>query len=85
MNSQNSIVDEKMNLLITAGAANCEPCLNMVVPNLIEARVSDDDIKKAVEIGKAVKERVRAQTEELAMEILHKGWNKGTNLKSSIG
>ncbi len=61
-------------MLISAGsamAANCEPCLNIVVPNLIEAKVSDDDIKQAVAIGKAVKEQVRAQTQEMANVTLH--------------
>jgi hypothetical protein len=60
-------------MLISAGAAmaaNCEPCLNQVVPNLIEANVSSHDITKAVTIGQAVKDRISAQTQELAHEAL---------------
>ena len=47
-------------MLVAAGsamAANCEPCLNMVIPNLIEVGASDDEIRKAVEIGQFVKDR----------------------------
>jgi alkylhydroperoxidase/carboxymuconolactone decarboxylase family protein YurZ len=47
-------------MLVAAGsamAANCEPCLNMVIPNLIEVGVSDAEIRKAVEIGQYVKDR----------------------------
>ena len=46
------IVDYKVTMLIAAGAAmaaNCEPCLNRVVPDLIEAGVAEADIRKAVE------------------------------------
>ena len=41
----------------SAMAANCEPCLNMVIPNLIEVGVPDADIRRAVEIGQYVKDR----------------------------
>ena len=56
-------------MLISAGAAmaaKCEPCLNQVIPNLIEARVGDADIRKAVEIGQAVKDRAAALMKEAA-------------------
>jgi AhpD family alkylhydroperoxidase len=38
-------------------ATNCEPCLNMVIPNLIEVGVPDVEIRRAVEIGQHVKDR----------------------------
>jgi hypothetical protein len=47
-------------LLIAAGAAmaaHCEPCLNKVVPDLIEAGAHEADIRRAVEIGQDVKDR----------------------------
>ena len=58
------IVDYKVTMLIAAGAAmaaNCEPCLNKVVPDLIEAGVAEADIRKAVEIGQFVKDRKNAK------------------------
>ena len=57
------IVDYKVTMLIAAGAAmaaNCEPCLNKVVPDLIEAGVTEADIRKAVEIGQFVKDKPAA-------------------------
>jgi len=57
------IVDYKVTMLIAAGAAmaaNCEPCLNRVVPDLIEAGVAEADIRKAVEIGQFVKDKPAA-------------------------
>ena len=47
-------------MLVAAGsamAAGCEPCLNMVIPNLIEVGVPDAEIRRAVEIGQYVKDR----------------------------
>ena len=47
-------------MLVAAGsamAASCEPCLNMVIPNLIEVGVPDTEIRRAVEIGQYVKDR----------------------------
>jgi AhpD family alkylhydroperoxidase len=47
-------------MLVAAGsamAASCEPCLNHVIPNLIEIGVPDDEIRRAVEIGQYVKDR----------------------------
>jgi alkylhydroperoxidase/carboxymuconolactone decarboxylase family protein YurZ len=63
------IVDYKVTLLIAAGAAmaaNCEPCLNKVVPDLIEAGVAEADIRKAVEIGQFVKDKPAAIMKEAA-------------------
>ena len=63
------IVDHKVTLLIAAGAAmaaNCEPCLNKVVPDLIEAGVAEDDIRRAVEIGQFVKDKPAAIMKEAA-------------------
>ena len=47
-------------MLVAAGsamAASCEPCLNHVIPNLIEIGVPDAEIRRAVEIGQYVKDR----------------------------
>ena len=63
------IVDYKVTMLIAAGAAmaaNCEPCLNKVVPDLIEAGVAETDIRKAVEIGQFVKNKPAAIMKEAA-------------------
>ena len=64
-----TLVDHKVTLLIAAGAAmaaNCEPCLNKVVPDLIEAGVATSDIRAAVEIGQYVKDRPAAVMKEAA-------------------
>jgi hypothetical protein len=63
------IVDHRVTLLIAAGAAmaaNCERCLNKVVPDLIEAGVTAADIRAAVEIGQFVKDRPAAMMKEAA-------------------
>jgi alkylhydroperoxidase/carboxymuconolactone decarboxylase family protein YurZ len=63
------IVDYKVTMLIAAGAAmaaNCEPCLNKIVPDLIEAGVDEADIQKAVEIGQFVKDKPAAIMKEAA-------------------
>lgn len=57
---ETAIIDYQVGLLIAAGAAmaaNCEPCLNKAVPDLIEAGVSMSDIRKALEIGQFVKDK----------------------------
>ena len=64
-----AIVDYKVTMLIAAGAAmaaHYEPCLNKIVPDLIEAGVSWDDIRSAVSIGQAVKDRPAAIMKEAA-------------------
>ena len=63
------IVDFKVTMLIAAGAAmaaNCEPCLNKIVPDLIGAGVAEADIRKAVEIGQFVKDKPAAIMKEAA-------------------
>jgi hypothetical protein len=63
------IFAESVSLLIAAGAAmaaNCEPCLNKVVPDLIEAGVAEADIRKAMEIGQFVKDKPAAIMKEAA-------------------
>jgi hypothetical protein len=63
------IVDDKVTMLIAAGAAmaaNCEPCLNKIVPDLLEAGVSEADIQKAVKIGQFVKDKPAAIMKEAA-------------------
>ena len=68
-NDISQIVDDKVTMLIAAGAAmaaNCEPCLNKIVPDLIEAGVAEVDIQKAVEIGQFVKDKPAAIMKEAA-------------------
>ena len=63
------IVDYKVTMLIAAGAAmaaNCEPCLNKIVPDLMEAGVAEADIRKAVEIGQFVKDKPATIMKEAA-------------------
>jgi AhpD family alkylhydroperoxidase len=59
-------------MLVAAGsamAASCEPCLNMVIPNLIEVGVPDAEIRRAVEIGQYVKDR-QAEIMKEAADVL---------------
>jgi alkylhydroperoxidase/carboxymuconolactone decarboxylase family protein YurZ len=75
------IVDYKVTLLIAAGAAmaaNCEPCLNKVVPDLMEAGVAEADIRRAVEIGQFVKNKPAALMKEAADALT------GTNMSEKI-
>ena len=61
------IVDYKVTMLIAAGAAmaaNCEMCLNKIVPDLLEAGVAEGDIRRAVEIGQFVKDKPAAIMKE---------------------
>jgi hypothetical protein len=63
------IVNYRVTMLIAAGAAmaaNCEPCLNKIIPDLIEAGVAEADIRKAVEIGQFVKDKPAAIMKEAA-------------------
>jgi hypothetical protein len=63
------LVDYRVTLLIAAGAAmaaNCEPCLNKIVPDLIEAGVHEQDIRRAVEIGQFVKDKPAEHMKEVA-------------------
>jgi len=63
------IVDYKVTMLIAAGAAmaaNCEPCLNKIVPDLLEAGVTKTDIRRAVKIGQFVKDKPAAVMKETA-------------------
>ena len=63
------IVDYEVTMLIAAGAAmaaNCEMCLNKIVPDLMEAGVAEADIRKAVEIGQFVKDKPAAIMKEAA-------------------
>ena len=63
------IVDYKVTMLIAAGAAmaaNCEPCLNKIVPDLLGAGVSEADIRRAVGIGQFVKDKPAAAMKEAA-------------------
>jgi len=59
----------KVMMLIAAGAAmaaNCEFCLNKIVPDLMEAGVCETDMRRAVEIGQFVKDKPAAIMKEAA-------------------
>ena len=71
--------DLRIPMLIAAGSAvgvGCEPCLNIVIPALIEAGVQESDIRMAVEIGQAVKDQASSIIQEAA-DVL-----AGTDLSS---
>ncbi len=75
------IVDYKVTMLIAAGAAmaaNCEPCLNKVIPDLLEAGVTEADIRRAVEIGQFVKDKPAAIMKEAADVLI------GTHLSDKV-
>ena len=82
MSTENkSLVDHKVTLLIATGAAmaaNCEPCLNKVVPDLIEAGVAPSDIRAAVEIGQFVKDRPAAVMKQAADVLAGTRFSEGT-------
>lgn len=76
------IIDGKVSLLVAAGSAmatGCEPCMDRIIPNLIEAGVADADIRRAVEIGQRVKDAAADYMKEVA-DIL-----AGTRLTRSPG
>ena len=78
------IVDFKVTMLIAAGAAmaaNCEPCLNKVVPDLITAGVAEADIRKAVEIGQFVKDKPAAIMKEAADALTGSHLSDSPNLE----
>ena len=90
------IVNDKVTMLIAAGAAmaaNCEPCLNKIVPDLIEAGVAEADIQKAVEIGQFVKDKPAAIMKEAAdaltgthlSELDKSGGCPSDNMKAASG
>lgn len=63
------LIDRKVTLLIAAGAAtaaNCEPCLRKIVPDLKEAKVADGEIRRAILTGQFVKDRAAAIIREVA-------------------
>lgn len=60
-------------MLIAAGAAmaaNCEPCLNKAVPELIEAGVANKDIQEAVKIGQRVKDEAAETTDRTVCSLM---------------
>jgi len=66
---RNQGIDARVPMLIAAGsavAAGCEPCLNSVIPKLIEAGVHGADIRRAVEIGQDIKDRAAINIKEAA-------------------
>jgi alkylhydroperoxidase/carboxymuconolactone decarboxylase family protein YurZ len=79
-NRTGKIVDHKVQLLIAAGAAmaaNCEACLNKIVPDLRLAGVDEADIRSAVKVGQFVKDRPAELMKSLADRLT------GTHLLTS--
>lgn len=63
------VIDRKVSLLVAAASAmatGCEPCMDQIIPNLIEAGVADADIRRAVEIGQRVKDAAAEYMKEVA-------------------
>jgi len=63
------IMNKKVSLLVATGsamAAGCEPCMDQLIPNLIEAGLGNGDIRRAVEIGQSVKEAAAEYMKEVA-------------------
>jgi hypothetical protein len=63
------IVNRQVSLLVAAAsamAAGCEPCMDQIIPNLIDAGVADADIRRAVEIGQRVKDAAADYMKEVA-------------------
>ncbi|MBI5118315.1 carboxymuconolactone decarboxylase family protein [Candidatus Poribacteria bacterium] len=63
------LIDRKVTLLVAAGsamAANCEACLKKIVPELKDAKATDDEIRRAIVTGQFVKDRGAAIMKELA-------------------
>ena len=72
-NIESTALCQKTVLLVSAGAAmaaNCEPCLNTLVPRLIEVGVSSEDIRTAVTIGKETQDAIADDTWSTAMAVL---------------
>lgn len=60
-NVSSTALCQKTILLVSTGAAmaaNCEPCLNTLVPRLLELGVSTRDIRTAVTIGKETQDSI---------------------------
>jgi alkylhydroperoxidase/carboxymuconolactone decarboxylase family protein YurZ len=77
----------KVTMLIAAGsamAAGCEPCLNQAIPGLIEAGVADADIRRAVEIGQAVKEIAADNMKEVADVLAGTALSDGCEPRRSL-
>lgn len=78
------LVDHKVTLLIAAGAAmaaNCEACINKIVPELREAGVAEADIRRAVEIGQFVKDKPAGRMKNLADKLTGTRLAKGPVLE----
>lgn len=66
------LIDRKVTLLMSAGAAmagNCEPCLRNIVPQLREIGASANEIRGAIYTGQMVKERPMAMMKQVADEL----------------
>lgn len=83
-NDSPQLIDHKVTLLIAAGAAmaaNCEACINKIIPDLKEAGVADADIRRAVEIGQFVKDKPAGRIENLADKLTGARLAKGPVLE----
>jgi AhpD family alkylhydroperoxidase len=66
-------MDGRMKKLIAVGAsvgANCHPCLEYHVGNALESGVNREEIREAVEVGKAVRGGAAAGIDRLALKLL---------------
>ena len=82
------LIDRKMTLLISAGAAmagNCEPCLRSIVPSLKEIGASDIEIQGAIMTGQMVKERPMDIMKEVADELTGTSLSQAADVESCPG
>lgn len=80
--ASSEVLDRRISLLVAAGSAmatGCEPCMDQIIPNLIETGVGDEEIRRAVEIGQRVKEAAADHMKEVA-DVL-----AGTHLAATNG
>jgi len=72
MKGDNKMIDEKTKELIAIGAsitANCHPCIKYHVGKAREMKISEDDIRQAIDIGKTVRKGAAGKMDELLEEL----------------
>jgi AhpD family alkylhydroperoxidase len=66
-------MDDRMKQLIAVGAsvgANCHPCLEYNVGKALELGIDRDEIMKAVDVAKAVRQGASSSMDKLAVSLI---------------